>query len=128
MCIRDRDYFLAPPPPQDDADTAAVAAKVPLVGSSLPATEPVWKIPERVSKFYSIPIALTSADREPEKGSFRRLGMDAVVNGVWLCYYWARIYQIRDPNALKHIEAVENLERLIRDWPLFEDLGLGRDI
>ena len=90
-----QDTFLAPPPPQDDADTAAVAAKVPLVGSSLPATEPVWNISDRVPKFYSIPIALTSADNEPEKGSFRRLGMDAVVNG----------------------EAVENIERLIRDWP-----------
>ena len=43
-------------------------------------------------------IALTSADNEPEKGSFRRLGMDAVVNGDWLCYYWAKMYQINDPD------------------------------
>ena len=72
-------HLLGPPAsPQDDADTPAVAAKVPLVGSSLPATEPVWNIPDRVPKFYSIPIALTSAENEPEKGSFRRLGMDAV--------------------------------------------------
>ena len=58
------DTFLAnPPPPKDNVDadsagaagesgyaTGAVAAKMPLVEDALPATPPVWNIPERVPK------------------------------------------------------------------------------
>ena len=33
---------------------------------------------------YEIPIAITSTTAEPEKGKFRRLGLDVAVNATWL--------------------------------------------
>ena len=46
---------------------------------------------------------------KPDLGKFKRLGMDVVVNAVWLAYFWAK--QEGDP------EAVTALETLILDWP-----------
>ena len=66
-------------------------------------------IPKYVPKWYNIPIALTSTTTEPGKGEFRRLGMDAAVNGTWLAYKWA----IEDGNAA----AKAALESLILNWP-----------
>ena len=60
-------------------------------------------------KFYNIPIALTSTAAEPGKGEFRRLGMDAAVNGTWLAYKWA----IEDGDEA----AKAALESLIMNWP-----------
>ena len=46
---------------------------------------------------------------KPDLGKFKRLGMDVVVNAVWLAYFWAK--QEGDP------EAVTALETLILDGP-----------
>ena len=43
-----------------------------------------WSIPARVPRGYEIPIAINSRAVEPEKGKFRRLGIDVAVNAVWL--------------------------------------------
>ena len=45
-----------------------------------------FDIPKYVPKWYNIPIAPTSTTTEPGKREFRRLGMDAAVNGTWLAY------------------------------------------
>ena len=68
-----------------------------------------FDIPKYVPKWYTIPIALTSTTTEPGKGEFRRLGMDAAVNGTWLAYKWA----IEDGDEA----AKAALERLILNWP-----------
>ena len=70
---------------------------------------------------YEIPIAITSTTAEPEKGKFRRLGLDVAVNATWLAMKWA----LDDGDG----EAERALEELMLDWPfdfhLFE--GTGRD-
>ena len=76
-----------------------------LAGEELP-----WRVPERVERGYEIPIYLTHAGSMPEIGQFPRLGMDAVVNAVWLGYYWAKLEGNRD--------AASALENLILDWPM----------
>ena len=48
-----------------------------------------WKIPARVPRGYEMPIAVIDGTAEPEKGKFRRLGMDVVVNATWLAMFWA---------------------------------------
>ena len=68
-----------------------------------------FDIPKNVPRWYNIPIALTSTTTEPGKGEFRRLGMDAAVNGTWLAYKWA----IEDGNEA----AKAALESLILNWP-----------
>ena len=49
-------------------------------------------------------------DGPPQLGAFKRLGMDVVVNAVWLAYYWAK--------TKKDAEAVSALRALILDWPM----------
>ena len=68
-----------------------------------------WKIPTIVPRGYTIPIAITSKEFEPQKGKFVRLGYDIVVNGTWLALKWA----IEENNN----EAVAALKKLILDWP-----------
>ena len=77
-----------------------------------------FEIPTKVPRWYNIPIALTSTTTEPGKGEFRRLGMDAVVNGTWLAYKWA----IEDDNET----AKAALEGLILNWP-FDFFLFGSD-
>ena len=48
----------------------------------------VWKVPERVPQYCSIPIVVTALEPKPTKGKFRRYGMDCAVNGTWLALYW----------------------------------------
>ena len=48
----------------------------------------VWKVPERVPQYCSIPIVVTALEPKPTKGKFRRYGMDCAVNGMWLALYW----------------------------------------
>ena len=67
----------------------------------------IWRVPATPPKFLNIPIALTNSHTEPEKGKFRRYGMDAVVNGVWLAMFWA----LRDDET----DVVKSLEQLILD-------------
>ena len=43
-----------------------------------------WKIQNIVERGYEIPICITDTSAVPELGKFIRLGMDAVVNAVWL--------------------------------------------
>jgi len=33
---------------------------------------------------------ITSTFVEPDIGKFKRLGMDVVLNAVWLAYFWAK--------------------------------------
>ena len=68
-----------------------------------------WRIPDRVPRGYEIPIAITSKDAEPEKGKFRRLGLDVAVNATWLAMKWA--LDAGDEQA----ECA--LENLMLDWP-----------
>ena len=68
-----------------------------------------WRIPARVPRGYEIPIAINSKTAEPEKGKFRRLGLDVAVNAAWLAMYWA----LDDGNK----EAENALEKLMLDWP-----------
>ena len=68
-----------------------------------------WQIPDRVEKGFEIPIMVTSPFKELEIGKFKRLGLDVVVNAVWLAYYWAKQEGSR--------QAVTALEKLIIDWP-----------
>ena len=71
---------------------------------------------------YEIPIAITSKAAEPEKGKFRRLGLDVAVNATWLAMKWA----LDEGNG----QAEHALETLMLDWPfdfhLFE--GTEEDI
>jgi len=50
----------------------------------------VWKIPPAVERGFEIPICITDTSAAPELGTFKRLGMDVVVNAVWLALFWAR--------------------------------------
>ena len=75
----------------------------------LAAPKKAWKIPERVPRGFEIPVAITSTEAEPEKGTWRRLGLDVAVNATWLALKWA----IEEKND----EAVSAIERLVLDWP-----------
>ena len=70
----------------------------------------------------TIPIAINSKSAEPEKGKFRRLGLDVAVNATWLAMKWA----LDDGNK----EAEDALEKLMLDWQfdfhLFE--GTAEDV
>ena len=89
-------------------------------GAPLPKQSPVeillggeklpWKIPPCVERGFEIPICVTRSFAMPEKGRFPRLGMDAVVNAVWLAYYWAK----QEGDA----DVVSALRSLILDWPM----------
>ena len=68
-----------------------------------------WRIPERVERGFEIPIMISGAFPEPNIGAFKRLGLDVVVDAVWLAYFWAK--------EESSIEAVTALEALILDWP-----------
>ena len=69
-----------------------------------------WHIPESVERGYEIPIYLMCMHGLPELGEFPRLGMDVVVNAVWLAYYWAK----KEDNG----PAVSALAKLILGWPM----------
>ena len=97
---------------EDAAAGSQEAVESPEPAIAFSATVPKkreFDIPKSVPKWYSIPIVLTSTATEPAKGEFRRLGMDAAVNGTWLAYKWA----IEDGNE----SAKDALERLILNWP-----------
>ena len=59
-------------------------------------------------KGYEIPIAIISAN-EPEKGKFRRMGIDVAVNATWLAMMWA----LEEKNS----DAERDLGQLMLDWP-----------
>ena len=59
---------------------------------------------------FEIPICIADTYSVPELGKFKRLGMDVVVNAVWLAYYWAV--------SEKNFQAVSALRTLILDWPM----------
>ena len=58
---------------------------------------------------YEIPIAICSIDVEPEKGKFRRLGLDVAVNATWLAMKWA----LEDNNEAAE-QALEKLMLAVR--------------
>ena len=58
---------------------------------------------------YEIPIAINSWTNEPEKGKFRRLGIDVVVNATWMALMWAVDEKNKDAECA--------LDGLILDWP-----------
>ena len=62
-----------------------------------------------VERGFEIPVMITSNFQEPDIGKLKRLGMDVVVNAVWLSYFWAK--------QEGSMEAATALERLILDWP-----------
>ena len=68
-----------------------------------------WWIPARAPRGNEIPIAINSKEAEPDKGKFRRLGLDVAVNAAWLAMKSA----LAEGN--KKAEGV--LEILVLDWP-----------
>ena len=80
-----------------------------LAETLLAAPKKAWKIPSKVPRGLEIPVAITSTATEPEKGKWRRLGLDVAVNATWLAMKWA----IEEKND----EAVSALENLVLDWP-----------
>ena len=101
----------AEPLPQKNAERRAVETL------SAQAQRP-WHIPPMVEKGFEIPIMIAKLFPEPELGKFKRLGMDVVVNAVWLAYYWAK----KEGST----EAATALEELILDWP-FDFIGIEGD-
>ena len=85
----------------------------------LQSSQKAWKIPTRVPRGYEIQIAIITTGTEAEKGHFRRLGLDVVVNATWLAMKWAL--------DSKDSDAEVALTALILDWPfdfiLFEGEG-----
>ena len=69
-----------------------------------------WKIPALVERGFEIPICITDTYAIPELGKFPRLGMDVVVNAVWLALFWAKKEESN--------EAVSALRNLILEWPM----------
>ena len=69
-----------------------------------------WRVPNAVEKGFEIPICITNSFAVPALGEFKRLGMDVVVNAVWLALSWAR-------NENDEI-VVSALKNLILDWPM----------
>ena len=49
-----------------------------------------WNVPVAVERGFEIPIAITDLCSPPQTGCFKRLGMDVVVNAVWLASFWAK--------------------------------------
>ena len=102
-----------------EGDSMQHAAKV-----LLQSPKKAWKIPKRVPRGYEIQIAVVTTATEPPKGSFRRLGLDVVVNATWLAMKWA--LESKDQVA----EAA--LTNLILDWPfdfvLFEQAGAAAEV
>lgn len=96
-----------------DVDAGAVSASSVATQSRdellLGKAKKPWKIPDLVPRGYNIPIPIHSADVEPEKGKFRRLGIDVAVNGTWLALCWVR----QEGNE----DAAEKLKKLSLDWP-----------
>ena len=69
-------------------------------------------------------IAVVTTSTEPPNGKFRRLGLDAIVNAIWLAMEWAR-----DSGDGVAQEALTNL---ILDWPfdfvLFAEAGATAEV
>ena len=59
---------------------------------------------------YETPVCIIDTSAVPELGKFVRLGMDAVVNALWLAFFWAT----QEGNSA----AVSALTCLILDWPM----------
>ena len=90
----------------------------------LQSPQKAWKIPTRVPRGYEIQIAIITTGTEAEKGHFRRLGLDVVVNATWLAMKWAL--------DSKDSDAEVALTALILDWPfdfiLFEGMEMEAQI
>ena len=76
------------PESQEAADDAEVQpqskAERRAVETLRQAGQRAWQIPVMVEKGFEIPIMITSSFLTPAIGKFKRLGMDVVVNAVWL--------------------------------------------
>ena len=68
-----------------------------------------WRIPTRVEGGFEVPILVGESGVVPDIAKLKRLGVDLMVNAVWLAYHWAK----QD----KAHQAVRALETLILDWP-----------
>ena len=104
---------VTPTPPASATDVAESAAGDDDGGQRaallLRSNKKAWKIPARVPRGYEIQIAVVSTTTEVEKGKFRRLGLDVVVNATWLAMYWAIVSEDEVAEAA--------LSALILDWP-----------
>ena len=76
--------------PVGDEQPIGRASKKSVFDDILASEKLPWRIPDLVERGFEIPICLTSTSATPEFGQFKRLGMDVVVNAVWLAYYWAK--------------------------------------
>ena len=91
-------------------DASGQQAQRGVVDIVLQAERLPWRIPDSVERGFEIPICLTAAEAVPELGHFQRLGMDVVVNAVWLAFYWAKL----ESDA----KTVSAIQELILDWPM----------
>ena len=73
--------------PVGDEQAVGRASKKSVFDDILASEKLPWRIPELVERGFEIPICFTSTSATPEFGQFKRLGMDIVVNAVWLAYY-----------------------------------------
>ena len=103
--VTDDDQLAAP----NDKDTSQNDGAAGRRAEKTLSSTKKWKIPDRVPRGYEIPIAITNQCVEPEKGRFRRMGLDVAVNATWLAMKWA----IDDGNRAAEIA----LEKLMLDWP-----------
>ena len=93
----------------DEEETITPKDKPSLLESIAALPKIPWRIPQKVERGYEIPICVTENYRL-EIGKFCRLGMDIVVNAVWLAYSWAK----EEGTGT----AVSALRSLILDWPM----------
>ena len=66
---------------------------------------------------YEIPTAIYSTAAEPEKGKFRRVGIDVAVHALWLAVSWALDEKNKD--------AERALDKFLLDWPFDFHLCTG---
>lgn len=112
------DMFLAGPVPtaveHSELADHRLAAEEETRRDQITKAKRVWRIPTSCPATLHIPIVLTSRTELPQKGLFRRYGMDCAVNGVWLALYWAMLDAAASVDGAE--SAIEALERLILDW------------
>ena len=74
-----------PPKVATSEDTEAQSQPTPSLLEAMERQEArPWKIPERVERGCEIPLCISDLNAVPALGEFKRLGMDVVVNAVWL--------------------------------------------
>ena len=97
------------PPPSPDH---------PLAPGADVAESAAGKIPTRVPRGYKLQIAIVFTTSEPEKGHFRRLGLDIIANATWLALKWALESEDETAEAALSALILEISNRLAEGSPI----------